>query len=102
LQFIPVGMRSKLDLKYFVVNVLDTAPALDLELSKYDTFSGSGGISRIHKFVLRPMPADVPPIFHIAEATPLILVNDEVRRRLVAASRHPGVLTPAEKYRNEF
>jgi hypothetical protein len=102
LQFIPVDIRGKSDLEYFAVNVLDTVPALDMELSKFDTFSESGGIRRIEKLVLRPIPANSAPIFHAAEDISLILVSDELRGRLVAASKHPGVLTPVEQYRNEF
>jgi hypothetical protein len=101
LQFILARVRSEPDLNYFAINVLDTVPAIDLKRSKYDTFD-SGGIRKIDKLVPRPIPANAPPIFHAAEDISLILVNDDLRRRLVAASKHPGVLTPVEKYRNQF
>jgi hypothetical protein len=101
LQFIPVKMRDDSGLKYFIVNVLDTVPALDLERSGYDTFPG-GGIESIHKLVLRRIPSNAPPIFHAAEHTTLILVNDELRRRLEKASKHPGVFIPTSKYSDGF
>ncbi|MDF0677316.1 MAG: hypothetical protein P0120_23715 [Nitrospira sp.] len=102
LQFIPVGVHGKSDLKYFGVNVLDSVPALDLKRSKVTRLPGASGIDRILSFAVRPIPEGAPPIFHVAEDTTLIVVNDELRLRLIAASKHPGVLTPAEKYRNEF
>lgn len=101
LQFIPVTVSGKQDLKYFVVNVLDTLPAIDLDQSKYDAYP-DGDIRRIDKLVLRSIPADAPPIFRAAEKTALILVNDELHSRLAAASKHPGVLVAAAKYKNEF
>jgi hypothetical protein len=82
--------------------VLDSVPALDLERSKFTRLPGASGIDRILSFALRTIPDDAPPIFHVAEDTTLILVNDDLRRRLVVASKYPGVLPPAEKYRNEF
>lgn len=102
LQFVPVSVRGKPELKYFGVNVLDSVPALDLERSKITRLPGASGIDRILRFALRPIPDDAPPIFHVAEDPTMILVDDELRRRLAAASTHPGMLTPAQKYRNEF
>lgn len=102
LQFIPVSIRGKPELKYFGVNVLDSVPALDLDRSKVTRLPGASGIDRILSFALRTIPDDAPPIFHVAEDTTLILVNDELCRRLAATSASPGVLTPAEKYKNEF
>jgi hypothetical protein len=102
LQFVPVSVRGKPELKYFLVNVIEVFPALDLDKSKYDTFPEGDAVSRIRKFVLRPMPEDAPPIFHVAEDPPLVMVKNDLRRRLAAVTKHPGVFTPAEKYRNEF
>jgi hypothetical protein len=96
-----VSVRGKPELKYFGVNVLDVVPALDLERSEYQKLPGSNAIDRILRFILRRIPDDAPPIFHVAERPSMVMVNDDLRRRLAAASKHPGVLTPAEKYTNK-
>jgi hypothetical protein len=102
LQFIPVRITGKPDAKYFAVNVLDSYPALDLEQSRYDRYEGTSVISRISKLVLRDVPTDAPPIFRLAEDPVLVLVNKDVHDRLVATAKHPGVLTPAEQYKNVY
>ena len=86
----------------FRVNVLDAVPALDVERSKVTRLPGASGIDRILRFVPRSIPDDAPPIFHVAEDPTLILVNDELRRQLEAATTYPGMFVPAADYRNEF
>jgi hypothetical protein len=102
LQLIPISLMGRRDLKYFAVNILDSYSALDLERSRYDLHEGTELISRIRKFAQRKIPDDAPPIFHVAEHPVLVLVNADVHDRLLAASKHPGVLTPAEAYRNVY
>ena len=101
-QFVPPDVRGQPELRYFLVNVLDTVPAIDLERSKVEVFPGTDAIRRIQLLRLRPIPPDAPPIFHAAEDPTMILVSDDLQRRLARASRHPGVLKPADKYRNEY
>jgi hypothetical protein len=102
LQFIPVRLTGKSDAKYFAVNVLDSYPAIDLEQSRYDRHEGTTVISRMKKLVPRDIPAGAPPIFHAAEHPVLVLVNKDVHDRLVAAVKYPGVLTPAQQYKNVY
>jgi hypothetical protein len=99
IQFIPARVRGKGDLRYDAVNVLDKAPALDLEKSKVTRLPGSTGIDRILRFVARPIPETAPPIFHVAEEPTLVLVRDDLKSRLEAASDHAGRFTPINKYR---
>jgi hypothetical protein len=102
LQLLPVTIKSEPELSYFALNVLGSVALLDREHSRFSTFAGTDRIERVTRLKLRPLPASAPPIFHLAEHPVLILVNDEVCRALQAASRNPGVLTPAEKWRNEY
>jgi Immunity protein family (Imm11) len=101
-QLLPVSIKGRPELKYFAVNVLDSVPLLDRDRSKFRTFTGSDAIARVSRLALRPLPPEAPPIFHLAEHPVLVLVNDELRRALEAASRYPGVLTPASKWRDEY
>jgi hypothetical protein len=102
LQFIPAHIRDQVNLSYFVVNVLDTVPALDLDRSQYETFDESDIIRKINQFILRSIPNDAPSIFHVAEDRSLILVRDELYHQLTNVSKYPGILTPVEEYQNEF
>lgn len=101
LQLVPIGVAGQPELEYAIANVLDRVPALDLERSKLTTFAGTDVIDRVSHLALRSIAADAPPIFHAAEHPLLVLVNDELRQRLQAASPHPGVLTPVEEWRND-
>ena len=102
LQFLPVRLAEDHDARYFAVNVLDSHPAIDRERSRYDVHEGTDIISRFEKLVLRRIAGDAPPIFHAAEQPAYLLVNKDVHDRLVTASKTPGVLTPAEDYRNTY
>jgi hypothetical protein len=102
LEFASTSVRGHPELRYFMVNVLDTVPAIDLDRSKYEVFPGTDAIRRIQLLRLRAIPASAPPIFHAAEDPPMILVSDDLKRRLSGASDHPGVLVRADKYRNEY
>jgi hypothetical protein len=97
-QLVPTAVRGEPQLRYFMTNVLDTVPAIDLDKSKYEVFPGTSAIRRIHRLRLRPIPPDAPPTFHAAEDPTLILVSDDLKRRLSRASKHPGLLTRADKY----
>ncbi|MBL0220290.1 MAG: hypothetical protein IPQ07_41275 [Myxococcales bacterium] len=101
LQLVPIGVAAQPELAYAIANVLEHVPALDLERSKLTRFAGTDVIDRVSHLALRPIAADAPPIFHAAEHPLLVVVNDELRQRLQAASPHPGVLTPVEEWRND-
>ena len=98
LHFEPPMCAEEIEMKYVIANVLDTIPALDLERSKTTMYEGTDAIAHITRLKLRPIPADAPPIFHVAEYPVLVLVRDDLRQQLQAASPHPGVFTAAEKY----
>ncbi len=100
LQLVPLAVPRRPELQYAIANVLDSVPALDRERSKLTTFIDTDVIDRITRLALRPMPADAPAIFHVAEHPVLVLVNDALRQQLQAASRHPGVLTRVQEWRN--
>jgi hypothetical protein len=99
LQLVPVTVPRQPQLQYAIANVLDSVPALDMEGSKLSTFAGTDVIDRITKLALRPLPADAPGIFHVAEHPVLVLVNDALRQQLQAASPQPGVFTRVEAWR---
>lgn len=101
LQLVPVAVPGRPDLQYMIANVLDRVAAIDLARSTLTTFPGTDIIARVSHLALRPIAADAPPIFHAAEHPLLVLVNDDLRQRLQAASAHPGVLTPVEEWRND-
>jgi hypothetical protein len=101
-QLLPVSIKGRPELKYFADNVLESLALLDPERSKFTKFPGTDVIERVSRLALRPLPDGAPPIFHLAEHPVLILVNDQLRRTLQAASRYPGVLTPAETWRDEY
>jgi hypothetical protein len=102
MQLLPVSIKGRPDLKYFAVNVLESLALLDCKRSKLSRFAGADAIERVSRLALRSLPVGAPPIFHLAEHPVLILVNDEVRRALEAASRHPGALTRSDKWRDEY
>lgn len=99
-QLLPLKVARRPDLQYAIANVLERVPALDLARSKLTTFAGTDVIDRVTQLALKPIADDAPAIFHAAEHPVLILVNDELRQRLQAASSNPGVLTPVEEWRN--
>ena len=101
-QFVPVRVQSKPKLNYVAVNVLDSIPLFDRQRSTFETFEGTQVISKVSKLVLKQPPSNAPPLFHLSEEPTLILVNTRLRQDLQAASNYPGVLTPVEKYRNEY
>lgn len=100
IELVPLTVPEAPGRNYAIVNVLDTVPTLDLAASTLTLFDGTDVIDRITHLVLQPIPDDAPPIFHAAEHPVLILVNDNLRCALEAASDHPGVLTPVGKWRN--
>ncbi len=99
-QWIPLAVARRPRLQYAIANVLERVPAIDVARSKVTTFAGTDVFDRIEHLALASIPSDAPPIFHVAEHPVLVLVNDELRRRLQAASESPGVLTPVEAWRN--
>jgi hypothetical protein len=97
LQVIPVRVIG-VKRKYHLANILEKVPCLDETRSKVTRWKELDNIIRsIRKLVLMPIPADAPPIFHIAEFPLMVLVRDDLRRSIQAACEAPGVFTPSEK-----
>jgi hypothetical protein len=101
-QLLPVSIAGQPKLRYFAVNVLASVALLDRKRSTLTVFPGTKVISHVSRLALKPVSADLPPIFHLTENPVLILVTDELRRALQAASRFPGTLEPAAAWRSYF
>jgi hypothetical protein len=78
--------------KYWVWSAYATEPG--------SVFPGTRDIRSIRRFVIRALPDDTPALFHAAEVPQLILVREDLRARLAAASPFPGHFIAAEKYRD--
>lgn len=100
-QMVPLAVRRRPALRYAIANVLDRAPVLDLRHSRLTMYAGTDVIDRVSQLVLAPAAERAPAIFHVAEHPVLVLVDDDLRRRLQDASATPGVLTPVEEWRND-
>jgi hypothetical protein len=98
-QFIPLAVAGQPQLEYAIANVLDTAPAIDLDKSKVAFVAGTGVVRKIGKLAPRPAPGAWPPLFHPQEVQQIVLVTEDLRARLLAASDQPGELARLEKYR---
>jgi hypothetical protein len=88
-QLLPLSIQGNSKLKYFAVNVLDSVELMDRDRSKFSVFEGTNAISQIKSLVLRKAK-NLPPIFHLAENPPLIIIDDELKKALEKASDSPG------------
>jgi hypothetical protein len=100
IQFLPAKVSRYPRTDYVVVNVLARADLFDRKQSEFDTLSGEPEIvSRIRRLVLKPIPEGTPGVVHVTGLPGTLLVRDDVREALEAASRSPGTFVPVEEYR---
>jgi hypothetical protein len=96
LQVIPVKVVGE-KRKYQIANILERVPCLDETKSKIRRWKElDNAIRSIRKLVLKPIPADAPPVFHVAEFPLLVLVRDDLRQAMLAACKAPGRFVEAE------
>jgi hypothetical protein len=96
LQFIPIAVPGHRNRRYWMLHVLGHVDAIDRGRSD---IREEDGLTVVRKIVLKSLPNDTPAIFRFEGLAPFVLVRDDLRRRLEAASTTPGVFIPIQELR---
>ena|SRR5262245_20680607 len=98
-QFIPVRIARRPRARYWIANILNSLPCFDPKRSEYTThLHPPYPIHTLQKLVLKPIPPDAPAVFHIEELPDVLMVRDDLRERMQAASSSPGRFIRVEEY----
>jgi hypothetical protein len=97
IQWIPVKLRRRSSPPYAIANVLMRLPCLDEQRSQL-TRDEEGFVDAVTRLALRPLPADAPGIFHLAEMRSVLVVQEQLRRQMEATSPSPGRFIAVDEY----
>lgn len=99
IQFIPATLPRQRKPLYFMANIILHVACFDRERSQYQAFADPPyAIRAVKKLILKPIPQDAPPIFHLAEIPAVILVRNDLCRAMQSASSSPGSFTIVDQF----